>query len=498
MMNLFHTLLGKIFPNNLSSLRLPKALISFILSIIISISMLTVLCLITYNNFREMNQRTKDVTHSYQVRFKNNELINQLINAETGQRGFLLTGDESFLKPYTDNKAKLPVTVQELKILLKDRPEQVKRVDTIANILETRLDIVIKNIAHTRNHKKIDTLSLYLGKVYMDKIRKASIHIDEQEEQLLNHRHKLQEISDTRMAYYLLGLSVVSLIFLIIFFRLLYLELKQRISLQNTLEQKLVEIEHTNAELEQFAYITSHDLQEPLRKIRAFGERLYSKQGHQLSEDAKTNIMKINHSASRMQLLINDLLTFSRITNVKDYVFEKVDLNSILDEVKDDFSEIIGQKKAYIDSQPLPKVKGIRLQLVQLFSNLISNSLKYVEPNVSPHITIRYKQVLGSEISEINDAHKDNVYHKVTFIDNGIGFDEKYTEKIFAIFQRLHNKNEYEGTGIGLAICKRIIVNHNGYILAESKKGYLGAIFHIYIPIRTLAYNEQERNNYNL
>lgn len=444
--------------------------------------MLSFLSWITYTNLQEMGKRTEDVTHTYQVRFKNKELIKLLVDAETGQRGFLLTNNEDFLKPYLESQESIDSTLHQLSILVKDNHLQGERLDSIKTLTTLRLKAMSVNIDRIKGGKSVDTLKLYLGKFYMDKIRRLSQKIDTDEEQLLHYRNELQNESDKNLTYYLLGLSVVTLAFLAIFFRLLYLELRQRIALQITLENKLTEVEHTNAELEQFAYITSHDLQEPLRKIRAFGERLYTRQTNELSEEAKNNILKINQSASRMQLLINDLLTFSRITNMKDYVFDEVDLNLILNETKEDFSELIHQKKAMIYSKHLPTINGIKVQLMQLFNNLISNSIKYSRANVSPIIEIKYKQVVGSDIPNVEGIKQEKVYHKITFMDNGIGFEEKYSEKIFTIFQRLHNKNEYEGTGIGLAICRRIVTNHNGHIIAEVKKEYEGAIFHVYLP----------------
>ncbi|WP_305952122.1 CHASE3 domain-containing protein [Emticicia oligotrophica] len=484
MKNFFYNLLGKIFPKSLSLFTLPKALISFVLSIIISITLLSILILVTYDNLQEMGKRTTDVAHTYQVRFKNKEVIKLLVDAETGQRGYLLTSNEDFLQPYQSSVAVLDSTIINLSSLLNDNKTQLSRIDSIRNLALLRLKAMDTNIQRIQKGQTIDTLKLYLAKYYMSKIRDLSEKIDKDEEEVLRNRSILQKNSDKQMSYYLLSLSGVALAFLGIFFRLLYIELKQRIAFQTALENKLAEVEHTNAELEQFAYITSHDLQEPLRKIRAFGERLYTRQNNELSEEAKNNIQKINQSAIRMQQLINDLLSFSRIANIKDYAFDDIDLNTILSDAKEDFSESILQKKAIIYNQNLPTVKGIRIQLVQLFNNLISNALKYSKSGINPIIEIRYRQVLGKDITQINvgEAQQEKVYHKITFMDNGIGFEEKYREKIFTIFQRLHNKNEYEGTGIGLAICRRILTNHNGYIVAEVKNDYVGAIFHVYLP----------------
>lgn len=478
----FPETLSKFFPKILSFINLPKALLSFIFSIVISITMISFLSWITYSNLQEMNKRTDDVTHTYRVRFQNKELIKLLVDTETGQRGYLLTGNEDFLKPYHESIIIIDSILHDFSALISDNALQTQRLDSMKLCSNLRLKAMEINVDRIQKGQSVDTVKLYLGKYYMDKIRNLSRKIDIDEENLLQLRQELQQNSDENMSYYLLGLSAVALLFLVIFFRLLYLELQQRISLQTILESKLREVEHTNAELEQFAYITSHDLQEPLRKIRAFGERLYTRQNDELSDEAKNNILKINQSASRMQLLINDLLSFSRIANLKDYAFDEIDLNRILNETKDDFSELIYQKKAIIYSKNLPQVRGIRVQLAQLFNNLISNSLKYSRPDVNPVIEIKYKQVVGSEIPNTGPVQQEKVYHKLTFIDNGIGFEEKYSEKIFTIFQRLHNKNEYEGTGIGLAICRRIATNHNGYIITEVKNDYIGAIFHVYLP----------------
>lgn len=478
----FPETLSKFFPKILSFINLPKALLSFIFSIVISITMISFLSWITYSNLQEMNKRTDDVTHTYRVRFQNKELIKLLVDTETGQRGYLLTGNEDFLKPYHESITIIDSILHDFSALISDNALQTQRLDSMKLCSNLRLKAMEINVDRIQKGQSVDTVKLYLGKYYMDKIRNLSRKIDIDEENLLQLRQELQQNSDENMSYYLLGLSAVALLFLVIFFRLLYLELQQRISLQTILENKLREVEHTNAELEQFAYITSHDLQEPLRKIRAFGERLYTRQNDELSDEAKNNILKINQSASRMQLLINDLLSFSRIANLKDYAFDEIDLNRILNETKEDFSELIYQKKAIIYSKNLPQVRGIRVQLAQLFNNLISNSLKYSRPDVNPVIEIKYKQVVGSEIPNTGPVQQEKIYHKLTFIDNGIGFEEKYSEKIFTIFQRLHNKNEYEGTGIGLAICRRIATNHNGYIITEVKNDYIGAIFHVYLP----------------
>lgn len=233
----------------------------------------------------------------------------------------------------------------------------------------------------------------------------------------------------------------------------------QQLSLRNE------ELEDLNKELEQFAYVASHDLQEPLRKIRMFSQLLVEEQ-----KEENLLVNKINSAAERMQQLIVDLLNFSRVSrNLGDY--EKVDLNKIMDGVLDDLSLAIEEKKAIIKVQPFKReYEVVDSQMRQLFQNLISNALKFSKKDVVPQITI-------TNTTEKIDRIE---YLKITFEDNGIGFDQAYAEKIFSVFQRLHGRQEYPGTGIGLAICQKICENHDGYIEANSEEGK-GAKFTIYL-----------------
>lgn len=241
------------------------------------------------------------------------------------------------------------------------------------------------------------------------------------------------------------------------------------------LEEKNKALEDSNKELESFNYIASHDLQEPLRKIRTF-IHLIEKSGLN-SENAQKYFEKINSSAQRMSDLIQSVLTYSRLSKTGED-FTETDLNKILADVKTDFELLIKEKNAHIKSNHLPKIKANALQINQLFSNLISNSLKFsVE---KPLITINSKLVKGKTVSALAPPKQSFVY--LTFKDNGIGFPEEFKEKIFHLFQRLHGKSEYSGTGIGLSIVKKIIEQHKGFITAESHAGD-GATFHIWLPV---------------
>jgi PAS domain S-box len=238
-------------------------------------------------------------------------------------------------------------------------------------------------------------------------------------------------------------------------------------------------LQRSNDELTQFTYVASHDLQEPLRKIQTFISRIVEMEGEKMSDRGRDFLERTQRSSERTQRLIQDLLEFSR-TNTTEKFFVETDLNTVLAKVKDDFSERLQQTDGSITVAPLPLVNGISFQLSQLFTNLISNAIKFSKPGVAPHISINAANIKGDEINHSN-AKASRTYHHITVSDNGIGFEPEFSERIFMVFQRL-NVNNAEGTGIGLAICKKIVENHNGIITATSD-GTNGAVFNIYLPV---------------
>jgi PAS domain S-box-containing protein len=234
----------------------------------------------------------------------------------------------------------------------------------------------------------------------------------------------------------------------------------------------------SNQDLEQFAYIASHDLQEPLRKIQTFSQLIIQEPDNKAM--VSRYLEKINSSANRMQQLIQEVLNFSRISRAEE-AFVSVDLNKIIDNLLVDFELLIREKNATIIFSGLPVIKGISLQLSQLFSNLLSNSLKYSERD--PIINISSRSLSSAEVSKYAGLNQNISYMIISVEDNGIGFDSQFNERIFSIFQRLHDKQSYSGTGIGLALCKKIVENHHGKIEGHGKVG-VGARFDIIFPVK--------------
>jgi len=275
----------------------------------------------------------------------------------------------------------------------------------------------------------------------------------------------------------------------------LFKDITERKQSAEALEIKAAELTRSNAELEQFAFVASHDLQEPLRKIRAFGDRLQTKCQALLPEEGADYLGRMQNAAARMQTLINDLLTFSRVIS-RSEPFALVDLAEITREVLGDLEVRIEKTGAEIIVGALPKIEADAVHLRQLLQNLIGNALKFQPPNGKPKVEISGRIVAGREgntplpldfdQTATNAQPDEPPFFQLTIQDNGIGFDEKYLDRIFAVFQRLHGRQEYEGTGIGLAVCRRIVDRHKGTITAKSRPGQ-GATFIVNLPLQQSA-----------
>ena len=246
------------------------------------------------------------------------------------------------------------------------------------------------------------------------------------------------------------------------------------------LELQLEKANNSNLELEQFAYIASHDLQEPLRKITAFGERLEKNYRATLGDDGQFYLNRMTNAAQRMNILVEDLLKYSRASR-KTEGLTKISLNDVLKNVLEVLELKINEKKAIVKIASLPSVEAQPTQMLQLFQNLIENALKFSKNDVQPRIEIDSVELMGGQAQHIKSLIPEKKYYKIRVTDNGIGFEPKNKENIFTIFQRLHGRSEYEGTGIGLAICRKIVEANGGKIIAESDQNQ-GAVFIIYLP----------------
>lgn len=564
---------------------------------------------VSYKHSTALSESTELLNISYKIQIQLERLLSDLKDAETGQRGYIITGDSTFLKPYKSAHARVQKSFVELKFLTFDNKKQQENLDSLFKLIDLRfkyLEISLSTTSVLPVDKDLLDKNMYRGKTVMDKIR---AHIDKMNEMeagfLKEHEQKYSnEIYFTPIITFMIllfSLLVFSISFMKInndlyvlqksndeliiktesikhsevigefciteldmetnsisysdnLYTLLGCEPKsfeptnenflkfvhpddrqiveediEKINRKESsfpisyriitkdgelryfrstgkfisdngnikthigiikditqlhlinlkLEERNHELEQSISELESFNRVASHDLQEPLRKIQTFISRISEKEFSTMSETGKDYFGKILKSASQMRTLIDDLLFFSR-TNKTEKVFENSDLNNLLENSIQDLSFEIEEKKAVFHTVQLPVVNVIPFQIQQLFINLIGNSLKYSRQGISPLIRIDCSVATSDEYPALRMNNQIR-YHKISVTDNGLGFEQQYAESIFLLFHRLHNKTDYPGSGIGLSICKKIVENHNGFIIAEGKPG-IGSVFTFFLP----------------
>ena len=576
---------------------------------VIAVFILLFLSSIAYKHNQDLNESSKLVMHTYEINIQLERLMSAIKDAETGQRGYIITRNGRFLTPYIYSRDKVNTSFITLKKLTADNPKQQKNLQKLFGLITQRFTSFENCFKYsnpqTYDKRKLDN-HMFGGRILMDNIRFQVDEMNDIEKKYQQKRLKIYDQEISLSPVFSISLFLTALIFIILSYRQISKDIKRlkifnkkllissrlmaesevigkfstwqwdldlnkidysdnqyrllgfkpnafvpekdtflnfvhpddkeavaksmegivnkkqlpfiyyKITLPNNeiryfkstgklltdqqgsqillginfditdehllnieLQERNRELEKSNQELASFNHVASHDLQEPLRKIQTFISRVSDADKAVLSDSAKDYISKIEVSAKRMRVLIDDLLLFSR-TNTTKKEFIKSNLNELLENAKSELTEIIDEKKATITVSKLPKLDVIPYQIEQLFINLIGNSLKYSKPDIRPEIDIVTEKVTSKDYPDLLEPNSKKFY-KITFSDNGMGFDSQFKETIFILFQRLHSKTDYPGTGIGLAICKKIVENHKGHITADSILGK-GSVFTVFLP----------------
>lgn len=432
-----------------------------------------------------------------------NNLHMGVLRAESSKRGYLLTEDDVYLSDYNKTLLRMEGLINEVEqsAEFSDFPRQITNIEKLINLSRKKLDDMALTVNLAREgdfEQAIQLVKSDRGLRLYDRFETLFSQIDESE-RTVQGEHLANLMKLRRDSVNTLIISGVTTAFLIVaIFVLLKINMRENLRHQRVLEDINEELEHkiaqrtqelqiysdelgrSNRELEDFAFVASHDLQEPLRKIRAFGNRIEDGYGDVIDERGRDFLNRMLNAAERMSMLISDLLSFSRVST-RGKEFSEVDLNAVVASVLDDLEIVIEETNATVEVSTLPVIHGDKTQIDQLLLNLVSNALKFKQENVSPVIKISSRPSDESELTGLHQVDEFD-WKTITIEDNGIGFDQSFAEKIFAPFQRLHGRSAYKGTGIGLAVCRRIVERHNGHIKATSEPGK-GARFAIVIPV---------------
>ncbi|HSZ32718.1 MAG TPA: ATP-binding protein [Puia sp.] len=418
--------------------------------------------------FQKQKEAEDWIVHTYDVKLKIEKSFGLLLEAESNQRAYLLSSDSLYLINITHAETLLFSNLKQLDSLTADNKNQVKNVLILRSLIYSRISRLNMLIDSSRisNNFTISRITAP-SRMITDSIHNQVMVMQAEEDRLLVQRIILKKTVNSRVTIFILLFSIVAFVILMWSFFKIKNENSLRLKAQLEIENQNEKLERRNHDLTTFTNIASHDLKEPLRKIQMFTNLIRELNPAFITDKSFEYFQKISQQSSRMQNLIESVLEYAQ-TDEGNFGFQNTDLNEIVNTAIDSLSEIIKEKNVEIKVRFLPTIYCSPTQMEQLFINLIENGIKYARPDVTPSIDI--------------SATRQQESWKIDVSDNGIGFDEAYQKKIFEVFQRLHSGDEYSGTGIGLAICKRIVENHRGTISAKSTLGK-GSIFSVNLPV---------------
>jgi signal transduction histidine kinase len=457
----------------------------FIVTVAFSVSFLFMVSLCLYS----MGRFTTFSGYSGQVE-KTGNIITCIHAAEISirdiglsERGYMITRDTMYIGNMNRAIDSVYCFLAAIKEMISDNQKQKNHLALVKATVALCIAAARANITY------VDTTHSATESKYYDSSRNLMLESAQRlgemagiESSLLSERFKGQQFYGHLTDRTLRSLLTVFCILTLLLFLFMIRELRRRMIYQEELQATVIDLKRSQSELEEIAYVTSHDLQEPLRKIQLFSDLLLNPRGEANDNAIKELSDKISNAAGRGQELVVALMNLTNLSSAAEPEIA-IDLNTIFKALMDEYASVIAENRVNITFQVMPLIKGHKEQLRILFRSLLDNSLKFTREGITPSVTFSYQLVYGIELYELNKGITHTKFHQITCSDNGIGFDKKFATRIFRIFQRLHNhQSPYAGKGIGLAICQRIMANHKGYIIADGNPG-TGADFKLFFPL---------------
>lgn len=446
-----------------------------------SFVLVAALCFWALRQFSSLDNYSIGVDHTNKTITQLYEIESNLKELDVQELGFMLTRDSAHITKISEVYFRILPATMQLKSLLKGNKQQSRTATLLRAAIFERMMCLKENLENIDTNKHNNNRVFYLrGKkakeeslAYLSKMRDLENNILQDRLKIKTH---YQQITYETVRYLL---SFFGLITIFLFIVLIY-QLKQRMGYQKDLVKNVGELKRSHNELEQITYALSHNLKEPTRKIQIFSDRLlYVKKD--MDDDTTLTLQRIHASANRLNELIQGLSNLTNLIKTEPYAL--VNLDIVVKAAEDALLDKIIAQNAKLTAGILPTINGYASQLQLLFTSLIENSLKFAKPDTPVHIEITYEKTDGKYVMEENDFDGQQQFHCITIRDNGIGFDNQFSDKMFQIFQRLHNnESAYSGKGIGLAICQRVMANHGGFIRASGKEG-IGASFQLFFPL---------------
>ncbi|HEX7763236.1 MAG TPA: CHASE3 domain-containing protein [Cellvibrio sp.] len=489
------SLQGKSSFNQFITNKLPNSV--WVMALAAAVTFFAVSAVLAYRSIDVITQNNISINNTLQTINLIKDLNRELVAAESSQRGYLLTGDPEYLQPYHQTLSVVDDLLTQLGDSTARSPAQTKRFESLRHYVRNKIDEMQRIVVLTNREEIRAAIRQVKTDEGIELMRAISQLLGEMENEELLLLESNKAVAAENREFILMALLLANGIGLLLSLGVFYTwyrnatrvaqlnsalaaanaELEEKVGMRTqALLQYSEELQRSNRELEEFAFVASHDLQEPLRKIRAFGDRLQQKFSAELGETGADYVLRMQAASGRMSALIDDLLSFSRVTT-KQRPFMPVDLNKIMHSVLDDLDYAIEESGAQVHIDPLPTIDADGSQVAQVFMNLLANSLKFHAPGHRPIVTVTSETNLESPVE--SDERR---WCRLRFADQGIGFEAQYAERVFSLFQRLHGRDEYSGTGIGLALCRKIVERHGGTITAQSEPGG-GAVFTLFLPM---------------